>query len=46
MVAYARSVGLLNVLWLDTNEMCSADDQTGEALDGVAEGEVRSNPGK
>jgi hypothetical protein len=36
---------LLRFLWLDITALCSGDEQSGKIVDGVEEGEVRSETG-
>ena len=33
-------------LWLDNPARCSGDEQSGKTLDGVEDGETRSEPGQ
>jgi len=36
---------LLRFLWLDTAELCSSNDQAGKTVDGVTEGDIRTESG-
>ena len=53
LIAYVRStvgggmsMSRRRFLWLDNPARCSGDEQSGKTLDGVEDGETRSEPGQ